>query len=217
MMEDGYFSEESMFLVEPFNRISELVIEKKTAREFLKTFFDTLYTNFSDNKEYRSISDVDRVMKLVNETLVKQYPDREFLKEEQKEEYTQLFIDTFKNFLDEKDEEIDQMFGKGQFEPFLSHWIMNLDTSLEIIDESFNLFIIKKRKILRSSSRAIERLFDHLFDLIKALFLVLFRIAEQIYMISNGIDFDLEKEIDYLLNDIVYLENIQRQCNASLK
>ena len=217
MMEQGFFPEEDIFLVEPFRQISELVIEKETDDTFVMEAFEILYNYFNDKKEYRTISDVDRVMKSINDVITKKFPDFDFSSEEKKEEQSQMFIDSFKNFVEKNEENINRTYEEKRFEPFLSHWIMNLNTSLEIFDETFELFIAKKHKILRSSSRAVEKLFDRVFDLVKAIFLVFFRIAEQIYMISNDIDLDVEKEIDYLLDDIVYLENIQRQSNSSFK
>lgn len=217
MIEQGFFPEEDVFLVEPFRQISELVIEKETDDTFVMKSFEILYNYFNDKKEYRTLSDVERVMKSINDVVTKKFPEFDFFSGEKKEEQSKIFIDSFKNFIEENEENINRAHEKKRFEPFLSHWIMNLNTSLEIFDESFELFIAKKHKILRSSSRAVEKLFDSVFDLVKAIFLVFFRIAEQIYMISNDVDFVVEEEIDYLLDDIVYLENIQRHINSSLK
>ena len=217
MMEQGFFPEEDVFLVEPFHQISELVIEKEIDDTIVIEAFEILYNYFSDKKKYRAISDVDRVMKGINDVITKKFPDTYFSSTEKKEEQSQIFIESFKNFIEKNEEDINRTYEEKRFEPFLSNWIMNLNTSLEIFDESFELFIAKKHKILRSSSRAVENLFDRFFDLVKAIFLVFFRIAEQIYMISNDVDFDVEKEIDYLLDDIVYLENIQRRINSSLE
>lgn len=217
-MELSFFPEGSTFLVEPFHQISELVIEKETNKEIIMEAFLILHDYFNDDKKkYRTISDVDRVMKIINDKITRRYPESEFFTEEEKEEQSQLFIDSFGNFIENNKDNINRTFEKNQFEVFISHWIMNLDTSLEIFAESFELFLSKKNKIARLSSRAVETLFGRIFDLIKSIFLVLFRIAEQIFMIFNNEPFNIENEIDYLLNDIVYLENIQRQINSSFK
>ena len=217
-MELSFFPEGSTFLVEPFHQISELVIEKETNKEIIMEAFLILHDYFNDDKKkYRTISDVDRVMKIINDKITRRYPESEFFTEEEKEEQSQLFINSFGNFIENNKDNINRTFEKNQFEVFISHWIMNLDTSLEIFAESFELFLSKKNKILRLSSRAVETLFGRFFDLIKSIFLVLFRIAEQIFMIFNNEPFNIENEIDYLLNDIVYLENIQRQINSSFK
>lgn len=213
----GNFPEESSFLIKPFQEISEIVIEKEASEKIFGEIFMILYDFFSDKKEFRTILDVDKIMKKINDWIARKYPEYDFFEDEKKEEYSRIFLDTFSHFINRNQAEINEVFKDEKYQPFLSNWIMNLETSIEAFSESFDLFIAKKNIIIRKSTRAVDGLISHLFDFIKALFLVLYRIVEQIYMISENITFSQEDEIDYLINDIVYLENIQRQINNSLK
>jgi hypothetical protein len=203
--------------VKPFYQISEIVIEKETTENIFNDVFLMLYHFFSDKREFRTVEDVDKIMKKINDFITRKYPEFKFFNDEEREEQIRIYLESFSHFIDQNEGKINNIFKDEQYHPFLSNWIMNLETSLEAFSESFELFISKKNKIIRSSSRAVDGLFNHLFNLIKAIFLVLYRIVEQIYMISEKISYSHEDEIDYLLNDIVYLENIQRQINSSFK
>ena len=198
------------FLVKPFSQISELVIESKTQPNLIEIILQELYAFFQDKKEFRTISDVDRVLKRLEPIIQEEGYKHESLTEEEKEEQSRDLIRDFDSFLDVYQEEIEETYLKPDFEPFLSHWILNLDTSMKIFSETFNMFEIKKRRMERFSKRGFQKLFDRLMDLMKALFLVLYRITEQVFILIKKLPYTLEDELDYLLNDIVYLENIQR-------
>ncbi len=199
------------FLIKPFSQISKLVIESKTKpKNIIEVILRELYTFFQDKKKYRTISDVDRVLKRLELIIQEEGYKLESLTEEEKEEQSRDIIQDFENFLDEHQEEIEKSFLNPDFEPFLSHWILNLDTSMKIFSETFKMFEIKKRRMERFSKRGIQSLFERLMDLMKALFLVLYRITEQIFILTRNLPCTLEDELDYLLNDIIYLENIQR-------
>ena len=198
------------FLVKPFSQISELVIESKTKPNLIEIILQGLYDFFQDKKEFRTISDVDRVLKLLDPIIQKEGYKLESFTEEEKEEQSREIINGFGDFIDENQEIIEKTSLKPDFEPFLSHWILNLDTSMKIFSETFEMFEIKKRRMERFSKRGLQKLFDRLMDLMKALFLVLYRITEQVFILIKKLPYTLEDELDYLLNDIVYLENIQR-------
>lgn len=198
------------FLVKPFSQISELVIESKTKPNLIEIILQELYDFFRDKKEFRTISDVDRVLKLLDPIIQEGGYKLESFTEEEKEEQSREIIKGFGDFLDENQEDIEKTYLNPNFEPFLSHWILNLDTSMKIFSETFELFEIKKRRMERFSKRGLQKLFDRLMDLMKALFLVLYRITEQVFILVKKLPYTLEDELDYLLNDIVYLENIQR-------
>lgn len=205
---DGFSSD--FFLVKPFSQISELVIESKTKPNLIEIILQGLYDFFQDKKEFRTISDVDRVLKLLDPIIQEEGYKLESFTEEEKEEQSREIIETFGGFIDENQEDIEKTSLNPDFEPFLSHWILNLDTSMKIFSETFEMFEIKKRRMERFSKRGLQKLFDRLMDLMKALFLVLYRITEQIFILIKKLPYTLEDELDYLLNDIVYLENIQR-------
>lgn len=198
------------FLVKPFSQISELVIESKTKPDLIETMLQELYAFFRDKKEFRTISDVDRVLKRLEPIIQEEGYKLESFTEEEKEEQSREIIEGFGGFLDENQEDIEKAYLNPNFEPFLSDWILNLDTSMKIFSETFEMFEIKKRRMERFSKRGLQKLFDRLMDLMKALFLVLYRITEQVFMLIKKLPYTLENELDYLLNDIVYLENIQR-------
>lgn len=198
------------YLIKPFSQISELVIDSKTKPNFIEVILGELYTFFQDKKEYRTISDVDRVLKRLEPIFQEEGYKLEAFTEEEKEEQSRDIIRDFENFLDVYQEEIEETYLNSEFEPFISHWILNLDTSMKIFSETFEMFEIKKRRLERFSKRGFQKLFERLMDLMKALFLVLYRITEQIFILFKKLPYTLEDELDYLLNDIVYLENIQR-------
>lgn len=208
---DGFdaFSSD-FFLVKPFSQISELVIESKTKPNLIEIILQELYDFFQDKKEFRTISDVDRVLKRLDPIIQEEGYKLESLTEEEKEVQSREIIKGFGGFLDENQEDIEKISLNPNFEPFLSHWILNLDTSMKIFSETFEMFEIKKRRMERFSKRGLQKLFDRLMDLMKALFLVLYRITEQVFILVKKLPYTLEEELDYLLNDIVYLENIQR-------
>ena len=198
------------YLIKPFSQISELVIDSKTKPNFIEVILGELYTFFLDKKEYRTISDVDRVLKRLEPIFQEEGYKLKSFTEEEKEEQSRDIIRDFENFLDMYEEEIEESYLNPEFEPFISHWILNLDTSMKIFSETFEMFEIKKRRLERFSKRGFQKLFERLMDLMKALFLVLYRITEQIFILTKKLPYTLEDELDYLLNDIVYLENIQR-------
>lgn len=198
------------FLIKPFSQISELVIESKTKPNIIEVILRELYAFFQDKKQYRTISDVDRVLKQLEPIIQGEGYKFGSFTEEEKEKQSRDIIQDFDNFLDTNQEEIEKSYLNPDFEPFLSHWILNLDTSMKIFSETFEMFEIKKRRMERFSKRGIQKLFERLMDLMKALFLVLYRITEQIFILTKKLPYTLEDELDYLLNDIVYLENIQR-------
>ncbi|KKK41719.1 hypothetical protein LCGC14_1391440 [marine sediment metagenome] len=198
------------FLIKPFSQISNLVIERKTKPNIVEVILQELYNFFLDKKEYRTISDVDQVLKILEPIFQEVGYNLESLTDEEKEERSRDIIQEFENFIDMHQEEIEKSCLNPDFEPFLSDWILNLDTSMKIFSETFELFEIKKRRMERFSKRGIKKLFERLMDLMKALFLVLYRITEQIFILLKKLPYTLDDELDYLLNDVIYLENIQR-------
>jgi len=198
------------FLIKPFSQISELVIESKTKPNVIEIILQELYTFFEDKKEFRSISDVDRVLRHIEPIIKEAGYKLEAFTEEEKEEQSRELIQSLDSFIDVHQKEIEESHLNSDFEPFMSHWILNLYTSMKIFSETFGMFETKKRRMERLSKISFQNLFDRLMDLMKAVFLVLYRITEQIFILTKKLPYTLEDELDYLLNDIVYLENIQR-------
>jgi len=199
----------SDFIIDPFRKFSDIIIEKRTSEEIFELVLNELLSYFKDIKEHRSIYDVDEVIKKINKDLYGK--DLEVIDKDSIEEETERILDSLENLIEKNSEKIEKTIQNPLMEKMMNYWISNLAIIVEILSESLRAFKIKERWLKRMSDRIKHHLLNKLLDLFKAIFLVLFRIVEQIYMIYNGQEFDPDDEINFLIEDVVYLENIHRK------
>jgi len=209
--------ESTDFIVEPFKQMIILQMGRDVSNNFNELILNPLMEYFGKRKEYRTINDVDKAIEYLIK--INNYKNIKTLDEEELKEELDEIKDSINNYLEKNRENIDRSFSDSKAKIMISYWITNFDSTMNILFDSLDLVTKQKRKIIalkRQSKYTKEYIGLKLMNIIKAVFLVLFRIVEQIHLIINNIDFDAREEIDYLIEDLVYLKNIQRK-NALLK
>jgi len=191
--------------------MTNIKIKREISENIFEPILASLFQYFQEIKEHRTIRDVDNAFNEIKDKI--DLNDLKSLNDDDIEEQ----IEEVKTYADDlyikNRENIELTFKNPKAKNFITYWISNLDLTLNILHDSIK--ILKKQKkrqifIQRQSKRAREYFLFKLENIVKAVFLVVFRIVEQIYMIIENKNFDVEQEIDYLIEDVVYLKNIQR-------
>ena len=187
-------------------------IGRDISNNFEEFILNPLLEFFKNKKEYRTIKDVEEAIEFLAERndleQIKQYEE-----EELREEINNI-KDSIDDYLEKNRENIALSFKNPKTKIMMTYWITNFDLAMTILFEALNLVTKQKRKVIvlqRQSKYTKQYIGIRLFNILKAVFLVLFRIVEQIFLIINNEDFNPDQEIDYLVGDVVYLKNIQRK------
>lgn len=205
---------EMNFVIEPLHSISDIIIKKRIPDGIFQDILDSLFEYFSQFKEQRTVNDVDNAIEFVEKKL--SLNDLDSIKKELIGEESEKVMDSLENFFKKNIEKIERV-GKNQIaKKMLTYWISNIDITLNNFAKAIRMYNAKMRRISRISNRVREVLYKKFEELLKALFLVFFRILEQINMIDKNEVFDVETEINLLISDVVYFENIQRAINESI-
>ncbi|MHA1659059.1 MAG: hypothetical protein ACTSUT_08065 [Promethearchaeota archaeon] len=193
------------FFLKPFHQISNIVLEKQDLKEGFEEIIKILNEYFRKVKEHRTIEDVDIVLELIrkNSKLFQEMSSNERNMQEEVEDMRE----ELKHFIEDNSEGIEDTFYNSEAGPFVLSWILTFDETTQILFNFMDAWKSKIRSRRRINNTTIK---NNLLMLFKAVFLVLFRIIEQIYMIIGEEPYDLEKEKRYLIEDVVYLDNIQR-------
>ncbi|MHA1337816.1 MAG: hypothetical protein ACTSPW_19085, partial [Promethearchaeota archaeon] len=157
------------------------------------------------------------VIEKVREYLIERGVE-DITEEEFKKEFDSL-KEFLKDFHKKNIDKADKLLINEHFAYFINAWYFCMNRIFTILSETTRALKNKKKRLLKEKRafRKTERILEkYLEDLFKAIFLVLFRIVEQIFMISQEESIVFEKEIDYLFEDLVYLENISRKVNDAL-
>lgn len=203
--------DESSYFIEPFHKTMDLVLEKEISGNIFQDILNILFRYFKTIKYHRTISDVDDAFGYVSDYLDSH--GLELIEKENIEKESESLKDSIEDFIKNNSEKIEKTLKNAKFGILATIWISSIKTAFLIMSESLKRFKRKIRRLVRRSRKAKRSLEKSLENLIKAIFLVLFRIIEQIYMIANDEYFIPEKEIEYLMEDLVYLENIARIIN----
>jgi len=208
------FPEPNSFIIGPLHAISDILIDSEIDDEnFDSVIIKFLIDYFKDIKENRTIDNVSEVL----ESLYKIYkfPSIRDYKEYQKDMNIRDFGKKWENFLEENIEEIEELSQDPKTGPFMMSWILNLDEAIRILLEFLDKCGSKQKYNKRKHTQ--KDFEDNLSIFLKAVFLVFFRIVEQMYQIINEIPYDIEKEKQFLIEDIVYLDNIQKSIIYDLQ
>lgn len=120
--------------------------------------------------------------------------------------------DSFKDndYIKKYSDKIEELYINDTTEPLIMHWILSLDEAMNLLFEFIEE--VEKRKIImrRKYGDYISKFNDTLMIIMKAVFLVLYRIVEQNYFIINEKELDIDEAINLLIEDIVYLDNIEK-------
>ncbi|MGQ4874600.1 MAG: hypothetical protein ACP6IY_11080 [Promethearchaeia archaeon] len=197
---------QSEFIIKPLHELTDIVNEKKIPSNYFEEILEKLYSYFKNNKEHRTIYNVDEAFEELEPDIRKM--EYEIIQE--KEKACERVIEDLKNFTEKYNKEIKDLLNNAKTGFLVNYWIFAIQDSIKIISDFLNKFNRKSRKIDRKSKIIKIYLLDQLTDIFKGFFLVLFRIFEQIHMIVKGEDFIPDKEIDYLIEDLVYLKNLYR-------
>lgn len=204
---------QNSFFIAPFRKSVDLIVEKRTSDNLFQNILDLLFGYFSEIKEHRTIIDVDNAFEKIDDYL--NLDDLEEIDEKTIEEESGKLKRELKAFIKNNIEKISLSMNNAKTGFILNYWISNLEIAFEVLEDSLKEFKRKHRFLSGKSSREKDFLKRKLDGIHKALFLVFFRIMEQIYMISEDKKFIPDNEINYLIEDVVYLENIARATHES--
>lgn len=199
------FYPNTTFFISPLKRVTSLVVEKEAESIFIE-LISYIFEYFKDIKRHRSIKDVEDVFETLENS-----PILEFLEEiEEKdfEEENSKLNQELDNLLEIHKDNLIEAVQDERLEEISYYWIFAIESVTKQLKLATKEFKRQLRFIEHKANRAIRRTMNKLEDILKGVFLVLFRITEQIYMISNDDPIEIEKEISYLLEDVVYLENL---------
>lgn len=193
------------FFLKPFHQISNVVLEKQNLKEGFEEVVKILVDYFRNVKEDRTIEDVDNVLELIRKEsrLFQEMSSNERNIQEEVEDMRE----ELEYFIENNSEGIEDTFYNSEAGPFILSWILTFDETTQILFDFMDAWKSRIRSRRRISNATIK---NNLLMLFKAVFLVLFRIIEQIYMIVEKEPYDVEKEKRYLIEDVVYLDNIQK-------
>lgn len=198
------------FMARPLFRMGEVLSERDTRNYDFQEVFLEIYSFFAERKPYRTIRDVDNLITHLDKKFDFPY-DEDLSDEKGKEERLEDLRDEFETLLEDYQEVIEGSVDDPKLDEFMIDWLYNVTMCIEAFKEALNLFETKVRRIRRVTHRIQENLLNHFLDVTKVFFLVFYRIVEQYYMITNNIEMNIEAEKKYLLNDLVYMQNIHRK------
>jgi len=214
IFKNGSILDQNSFFFAPFHKSIDLIVEKRTPDNLFQEILGALLNFFSEIKQHRTILDVEEAFKKIEEIL--NLKNLEDLDDESMAEESDILKGDLKDFIANNIEKINLSIDDGQTGFMVNYWISNLEIAFETFGSALKEFRRKYRFLSKKSSRAKDLLKDKLNRIYKALFLVFFRIMEQIYMISENMKFIPDKEISYLIEDVVYLENIVRATQENI-
>lgn len=210
---DEIISDQNSYLIAPFRKSIDIVVEKRTSDNIFQKILEILFDYFSKIKEHRTIIDVDNAFEKIEEYLDLNNLDE--IDEKAIREESRNLKRELKDFLANNIEKINLTMNNAKTGFMINYWISNLEITFEVLEKSLKEFRRKYRFLSGRSSREKEFLKKKLEGIHKAIFLVFFRIIEQIYIISEDKKFIPENEINYLIEDVVYLENIARATHEN--
>ncbi len=199
-----------LFMAKPLLNIGRVISERDTREINIQDIFMEIYSFFSERKDYRTIKDVEKLMRYLDKRFNLPYDD-ELSNDELIEGRLEELGDEFKGIMEEYKDTIEGSLENPKQDEFMMDWIYNITTCVDAFIEALETFDTSINRIQVKARRIRENLLDQFINLVKGFFLVFYRVVEQYYMIINDIEMDVEKEKEYLLNDIVYMQNIHRQ------
>ncbi len=203
---------QNSYFIDQFRKSIDLIVEKRTYNIF-QEILDTLFDYFSEIKEHRTIIDVENAFRKVDDIL--DLNNLEGMDEKSIEEESDNLKGDLKDFIANNSDKIILSINDAKIGFMSNYWISNLEIAIEVLDEFIKEFNRKKRFLAGKSFRVRDFLEKKLDRIYKGFFLVFFRIIEQIYMISDDKKFIPGNEIDFLIEDVVYLENIARATHEN--
>ena len=211
--ENDLLKENSYFII-PFRKSFDLVLQKKTTDNLFQKILQILLNYFKNIKQHRTIQDVNDAIEKVKELL--EAMNIKDLTEEEFQEEMKSFKQYLENFLENNLIKIENALINAKFGYLVRAWIYALNELFITFNNVFRMYKRKIRRLHRSSGRIHKTLDQKMENFFKAAFLVLFRIIEQIFLITKGDHFVPEDEIDLLLEDVVYLDNVYRSLSDVL-
>lgn len=209
MEESHFINEHDIFLLDSFKEFSNIIIEKELSTEGYKQFLNNLLEFFKPIKENRTIYDVDNAMEyLENKIDLKEFKE---LSRKDIEKESKNIREAMDNLIKQNEDKIKQYFDTPVAKEMINYWIINLDNILTDFRDGLEYFLDSKRMLMRRSRRGKDFLLRKFMDFLKAVFLAMFRILEQMILIVRDEQIDIDKEISLLISDVVYLSNMKRK------
>ena len=197
----------SVFIIEPLRQMTYISLEKEFSKRLFKDVLDDLFQYFSEIKEERTIYDVESAFAYIEKKYRGHWED---LTIEEADKIVKTIEKSTKNFIKKNKEKINLISDNKKTKKIAPYWIYNFDIAIKILLETIKMDRRRSFQLRRKSKYAMKTFSKNFEIIMQAVFLVLFRITEQIFMIINEQEFDLDKEIDLLIRDTVYLKNIKR-------
>lgn len=191
------------FFIEPVKSISKVLILKNTPGYFFQNIFDVIFNYLKDYKENRTIEDVKEAFDVATKKL--SLDNFEDMNPKKIETEINNLRNSASHFIQDNAQKIEETFYETKAKAFLLRWIFAYDEAMQIF-----LQFGEKANMRRYLIRRPKDVMFFYYRLFEGLFLVLYRIIEQIYMLANNLPIDEKKEKEYLIGDIVYYDNLQR-------
>ncbi len=191
------------YFIGPLQGISRIMLWKNVSNDYFNEIFKVFFESLKDHKKNRTLRDVEEAFKKVEKELSLDRFDRMNDKEYRGE--MRIIRESAIHFIEENARKIEVTFHETKARNFLLRWIFTYD-------EAINIFLQFFRKLgtIRYLIRRPKDLVDSFYYLFEGLFLVLYRIFEQIYILSNDLPFNENEENEFLIGDVVYYGNLQR-------
>jgi len=200
------------FIIEPFKNLVNIEVGRRVNDKDFINITKIILEYFEKHKDFRTLKDIDYAIEYLKEkvNLVKY----EELKEDKIDEIIEEIKTSIDNYFEKNRNKITLAFKNPKAKRIIPYWISNFDLTIKILFDSLDISKNQKKKIIalkRQSKQTKDYIAKKLEDIFKAIFLVLLRIVEQIFLIIDNKEFDLNREINLLIRDIVYLKNVQRK------
>ncbi len=209
MEESHSINEHDIFLLDSFKEFSNIIIEKELSTEGYKQFINNLLEFFKPIKENRTIYDVDKAIEYLEKRI--DLKDFKELSSKDIENESKNIREAMDNLIKQNEDKIKQYFDTPVAKEIINYWIINLDNILTDFRDGLEYFLDSKRMLMRRSKRGKDFLLRRFMDFLKAVFLAMFRILEQMILIVRDEQIDIDKEISLLISDVVYLSNMKRK------
>ncbi len=170
-------------------QISRVLFENDAFCEVnLEILFPSLIDYFKIHKSRRTLEDLENILG----------PFLASLNKRRVPHLNNDFRINLEGFIERNNSRFEVIFFEDDSDTLVMDWILTYEEAVRLFFKYNDACKMKDNFAL------------NLLTLLKCLFLVVFRIIEQILTVLNREPYSLEKEREYLIQDIVYLENIQR-------
>ncbi len=184
-----------------------LSLERSIPPYTFENIFIFIFNYFQEIEENRT---VDHVSDLFSKIKDKYSSELDTLSEGDLDSLQTTIMVNINNFIDKNNSKINELAKNPKTEKILPYWIYNLSITIDLLSKALERdfrYISHLKRVSKRFNKAKGEQFE---NIIFAAFLVFYRILEQNYLLMETHHFDLDRQIDLLIDDVVYLKNIYR-------